>query len=754
MSFASTAATRPSGEKAASGPRDIVLDIEGMTCASCVHKVERALSRADGVETAVVNLANRTATVRGIFDLEALTRAVASTGYGARLHGDVRDVAEEEREFRRRLAVAAPLTVALAVLSFVAPDWRSGVWIVWALATVVQFFGGWPFLRSAWRAASHGATTMDTLVALGSTAAYAYSVYAVVSDLAAGNGGMPTVHHYFDTGAVLITFLLVGRTLEARARNVAGDATRALLDRGAKQATVLHDGEERTVPIEELRPGMRVVVRPGEKIPADGVVKEGTSWVDLSLLTGESVPVDVGPGDDVVGASINGRGRLVVFVSKVGGATTLAEIVRLLEAAQGSKAPVQRLADRVSAVFVPAVIAVSILTFAGWIVLGGATVATALLTATAVLLIACPCALGLATPAAIMAGTGRAAEIGVLFKGAEVFEIARSASVALLDKTGTVTEGSMTLSGVHPFVGPSEDQVLAWAAAVEVGSEHPIGRAVVAGARARGVAVPEATDHRAEAGAGVVAIVDGVEMRVGRPDGLPEDGRSVVEASAARGLTPFAVWRDGLPVGVITVADRVKPDAARAVARLRALGLDVVLVTGDRRSAAEAIASDIGVTHVLAEVLPDRKVEEIRRRQAAGHRVVFVGDGLNDAPAIAAADVGVAVGTGTDVAIAAADVALLGGSISSAADGLELARRTYRVIAQNLAWAFGYNVVMIPVAAAGLLTPAWAAAAMAGSSVSVVLNALRLRRFALSATNPSRTLDEHPGTSMLEARTL
>ena len=735
MSASSTTAPPSYGEDA-SGARDVVLDIEGMTCASCVQKVERALSGVSGVEGAVVNLANRTAAVRGAPRVDELIHAVASAGYGARPHESDRDTAGEERGLRRRLAVAVPLTAAVLALTFGAPQWEGTVWVVWALATIVQFFAGWPFLRNALRAASHRATTMDTLVALGSVAAYAYSARAVIAGMSAPSGAMPQVHHYFDTGAVLVTFLLVGRTLEARARHAAGDATRALLDRGAKQATVVRDGQEQTVAIEDLRPGMRVVVRPGEKIPADGVVREGTSWVDLSLLTGESVPIDVGPGDEVVGASINGRGRLVVFVSKVGGATKLAEIVRLLEAAQGSKAPVQRLADRVSAVFVPSVILLSALTFAGWMLVGDGSIGTALLPATAVLLIACPCALGLATPAAVMAGTGRAAEIGVLFKGGEVFETARGASAALLDKTGTMTEGSMTLSGVHPLGDLSEEQVLSWAAAVEIASEHPIGRAVVDGARARDVAIPPARDHRAEPGAGMVATVDHVQVRVGRPDDLPDTVRSVVEASATRGLTPFAVWRDGVPVGVVIVADRIKPDAANTVARLRSLGLDIALVTGDRRSTAEAIASEIGVTQVLAEILPDRKLDEIRRRQEAGDRVVFIGDGLNDGPAIAAADVGIAVGTGTDVAIAAADVVLLGGSISSAADALELARRTYRVIAQNLVWAFGYNVVMIPIAAAGLLTPAWAAAAMAGSSVSVVLNALRLRRYSGGGVPP------------------
>jgi heavy metal translocating P-type ATPase len=543
------------------------------------------------------------------------------------------------------------------------------------------------------------------------------------------------VAHYFDTGAVIITLILVGKLLEARARMTAGDASRSLLERAAKEATILGpDGEERTIRIEDLHPGMRAVVRPGEKIPADGVVKEGTSWVDLSLLTGESVPVDVGPGDEVVGAAINGHGRLLVFITKVGANTKLSEIVRLLQSAQGSKAPVQRLADQISAVFVPIVIGIAVATFVGWSLFTEQGTGTALLHAVAVLLIACPCALGLATPAAIMAGTGRAAEIGVLFKGGAVFEVARAADIVLLDKTGTVTEGQMTLAAVIPANGLSEDGALALAAAAEAGSEHPIARAVVEGARARGLTVPDATDHRVEPGAGAVAVLDGEEVRVGRPEALPAPLEREAASLAGRGLTPFAVWRDGIPFGLVAVADRIKPEAAGAIARLHALGLEVAMVTGDRQATAEAIATQVGVDSVSAEVFPEGKVDEVRRLREAGRTVVFAGDGLNDAPALAAADVGIAMGTGTDVALAAADVNLLGGSLSSVADALELARRTFRIIAQNLFWAFAYNVVMIPLAVFGVLNPMWAAAAMALSSVTVVANALRLRRFGRDRT--------------------
>ena len=713
--------------------RELVLDIEGMTCASCVGKVEKALGGVAGVGEASVNLATRTATVRTTSDaLDPLMDAVRRVGYGARPHSEERSPSEEVRAYGRRLVVAVPLTLAVLALTFVVPDVPGAMWWAWALATPVQFYSGWPFLAHAVRAARHGTTTMDTLVAMGSLAAYGYSAWAVLESTRSGamEMGTESVAHYFDTGAVIITLILVGKLLEARARMTAGDASRSLLERAAKEATVLDaDGRERTVPIEDLHPGMKVVVRPGEKIPADGVVRDGTSWVDLSLLTGESVPVDVGPGDEVVGAAVNGHGRLVVFVTKVGANTKLSEIVRLLQSAQGSKAPVQRLADRISAVFVPIVMAIAAATFVGWLLLTDVGPGTALLHAVAVLLIACPCALGLATPAAIMAGTGRAAEMGVLFKGGAVFEVARAADIVLLDKTGTVTEGQMTLAAVVPANGLTEDGALALAAAAEAGSEHPIARAVVEGALARGVEVPEASGHRVEPGAGAVAVLGGEEVRVGRPEGLPAPLEREAAEMASRGLTPFAVWRDGIPFGLVAVADRIKPEAADAVARLHALGLEAAMVTGDRRATAEAIAGQVGIDAVAAEVYPEGKVEEVRRLRDAGRTVVFAGDGLNDAPALAAADVGIAMGTGTDVALAAADVNLLGGSLSSVADALELARRTFRIISQNLFWAFAYNVVMIPLAVFGVLNPMWAAAAMALSSVTVVVNALRLRRF-------------------------
>jgi heavy metal translocating P-type ATPase len=708
--------------------REVVLDIEGMTCASCVGKVERALGGVDGVGSAVVNLATRTAVVRTpATDPDPLIDAVERVGYGARLHVADGVIGDEPSTYLRRLIVAVPLTLAVLVLTFVGTSERS-MWLAWALATPVQFYCGWPFLRSAWRSARRMTTTMDTLVAVGSLAAYGYSAWAVLSG---------SDHHYFDTGAVIITLILLGKLLESRARASASDASRTLLERAATEATVLEAGAERRVPVDEVYPGMLVVVRPGEKVPADGVVKEGSSWVDLSLLTGESVPVDVGPGDEVVGASVNGTGRLVVFVTKVGANTKLSEIVRLLQAAQGSKAPIQRLADRVASVFVPLVLALAALTFAGWTILTDVGSGEALLHAVAVLLIACPCALGLATPAAIMAGTGRAAELGVLFRDGEVFESAHRVDTVLLDKTGTVTAGAMTVAEVAPANVAGDDELIAWAAAAELGSEHPIARAVVDAAHERGIEIPPAHDHEVFPGAGARARVDGADAVVGRPEGIPPELQELASAMSERGLTPFAVWRDAAPLGLVGVADPVKPEAAAAVADLVGLDLRVGLVTGDREATARAVARSVGIASVAAEVMPAEKVAEVGRARAGGRHVAFVGDGINDAPALAEADLGIALGTGTDVALAAAGVRLLSGDLRGVADAMRLARRTYRVIAENLFWAFAYNVVMIPLAVFGVLSPMWAAAAMAGSSVTVVLNALRLRRF----RPPSRRLE-------------
>lgn len=709
--------------------RVVTLDIEGMTCASCVARIERVLQRRPGVSEARVNLATRTAQVRATSteSLDDLVTTVEKAGYGASEHVDGTASTDATGDLPRRLVVAVALTIPILLLTFAARLGGTGLLVIWALATPVQFYAGWPFLRSAAAAARHGGSTMDTLVAVGSLTAYGYSVWATLTHQR---------EHYFDTAAVIITLILVGKLLEARVRGKATDASRTLLDRGAKNATVLEAGVERSVAIDEVRTGDQLVVRPGEKIPVDGVVVTGASTVDLSLLTGESAPVDVAAGSDVVGASINGMGRIVVEAGRVGADSKLAEIVRLLQAAQGSKAPVQRLADRISAVFVPVVLGLGVLTFFGWLV-AGAGPGAALLHAVTVVLIACPCALGLATPAAIMAGSGRAAELGILFKGAEVFEASRAISVALLDKTGTITEGRMSLAGVRAVSG-DHDELLRLAAAVEAGSEHPIAAAIVRGAQERGLTDSLAENFAVQAGVGATATVTGRAVRVGRPDSLPAELRAAADGWSSAGLTVVAVSADAAVLGVIAVADQVKPDAAAAVARLRALGIEVAMVTGDRQSTAAAIAVQVGIDRILAEVYPEDKVGEVVRLQDEQQRVMFVGDGINDAPALARANVGVALGSGTDVAIAAADITLPGGSLSGALDAIEVARQTYAVIRQNLIWAFGYNLVMIPLAILGVLNPMFAAGAMAASSVTVVANALRLRRFRRRRVAPAR----------------
>jgi heavy metal translocating P-type ATPase len=714
--------------------RVVTLDIEGMTCASCVARIERVLERRPAVAEARVNLATRTAVIRTSADgsVADLVRTVEKAGYGAKEHVDGSAPDDSAAYFLRRLVVAAALTIPILWLTFIARAGDAGMLATWALATPVLLYAGWPFLRSAVIAARHGTSTMDTLVAIGASTAYGYSVWATV----AGQR-----EHYFDTAAVIITLILVGKVLESRARAGATDATRTLLGRGAKTATLLAGGTERQVAADSLIRGDRVVVRPGEKIPVDGVVLSGTSTVDLSLLTGESIPVDVGAGSEVIGAAVNGSGRLIVEARRVGAETKLAEIVRLLQTAQGSKAPVQRLADRISAVFVPVVLVLGLLTLVGWLV-AGAGIGNSILHAATVVLIACPCALGLATPAAIMAGSGRAAELGILFKGAEVFEAARGIDVVLLDKTGTITEGRMAFSHVLAIDGDT-DEVMRVAAAVEAGSEHPIAAAIVSGARARGLVIPTAEHFATQAGSGATASVNGRVVVVGRPDHVPGRLQSAVNGWAAAGLTVVAVTRDEV-IGVIAVADRIKPNAPDAIARLRASGLEVAMVTGDRRSTAEAIAAEVGIDLVLAEVFPEEKVDEVARLKEQGHRVMFVGDGINDAPALARADVGVALGSGTDVAIATADITLPGNDLEGAVDARDIARRTYAVIRQNLVWAFAYNVIMIPLAVVGVVNPMLAAGAMAASSVTVVVNALRLRRFHRRSSIPAVAVEEVP----------
>jgi heavy metal translocating P-type ATPase len=701
---------------------EVVLDVEGMTCASCVNRIERVLSREPSVIEARVSLAARTAVVRSSSsDPAPLIAAVEKVGYGARLHETTRSPAEEIRDYQRRLYVSAFCSAYVLLFSLVlwpgSPASHVGAWV---FATPVQFFGGWPFLAAAVRAARRRDHTMDTLVATGSLAAYSYSVLATITG---------KTHTFFDTSAMIVTLILLGRVLEARARARAGDAARLLLQQQPDEATVLRAGREDSVAIGQLGVGDLVMVLPGTKIPVDGVVRTGASAVDLSMLTGESVPVDVGPGDEVVGGSVNGQGRLLVEVTRVGSETRLHQIVRLLERTQALKAPIQRLADRVAAVFVPRVLVLAGVTFALRWVFDPAGLGGAVLHGAAVLLVACPCSLGLATPAAIMAGTGRAAELGFLFKSGEVFEAARRIDTILLDKTGTLTEGAMTLVDVVPAAGRTAESVLAVAAAAERGSEHPIARCVLRAAEERSIEVPDAEGFAAEPGAGMLATLEGSPIRVGRPDGLPAGLAERADDLAGAGLTVFAVWRDGEPLGLLGAADRLKADAVATVAKLRRWGWEVALVSGDRRRTVEAVAREAGIDRAVAEVFPEEKVEEVRRLQAQGRRVAFVGDGINDAPALAQADLGIALGTGTDVAIEAGDVLIMGGEIELVVECLALARKTFWVIAENLAWAFAYNVLMIPLAAFGVISPLVAAAAMAGSSVTVVGNALRLRRW-------------------------